>query len=276
MDMKIRQFLICITCFYALLGFVNRANTMPQNPLPCGLRLVQQIEHTPLMRLAGVEHPAMPTGNVRVTFVDHSTFQLETPLGVTAATDYAGFHVPGKVPTIVTMNNSHSSHYTDLIDPEIKHVLRGWHPAAGMVRHSLHVKDMSVYNVPTNIFYLGKVATNGNSVFIYEAAGLCLAHLGHLHHFLSREQIFLLGRIDVLFVPIDGTVTLSHGEAMRIIDQIKPRVVVPMHMSFPDAKIFPKFAAQIYKVRRLGTNTIQINRSILPAKTEIWFLANDL
>ena len=273
--MPTNQILFGVSSLCMLLGAVVQATAAPQKPHPCGLGLVQQITPNPLIRRANAGPSRVPQGNVRVTFVDHSTFQIETPQGISAATDYAGFHIPGKVPTIVTMNNSHSSHHTYFVDPAVKHVLRGWLPAAGIARHSLRVKDLRVYNLPTNFLDVGQGTTNGNSVFIFEVAGLCFAHLGHLHHFLSREQIAQLGRIDVLFVPIDGAVTLSHEEAMHVIGQINPRVVMPMHMSFEGADMFPKIAAEVHQVKRMGTGTMLINRSLLPIKTEIWFLVTD-
>ncbi len=169
------------------------------NHIPCGLGIVENYQT--LFQRASFQPTAVPAGNVRVTFVGHSTFQIETPKGATAATDYAGFHIPDQVPNIITMNNSHTSHYTDVFDPDIKHVLRGWDPKGGIARHHVRLMDLRVYNLPTNIFNFGDGATNGNSVFVFEAAGLCLAHLGHLHHFLSKKQVSDLGRIDILFVP---------------------------------------------------------------------------
>ena len=276
MGVSIAQVLASISGLCTLLGIVGQVSAEPIKPHPCGLGLVERINPKSSIHNASKASSQVPPGNVRVTFVDHSTFQIETPQGISAATDYAGLHIPGRVPTIVTMNNSHSSHHTDFVDPAVKHILRGWHPEAGIARHNLRVKDLRVYNLPTNIFDFGQGATNSNSVFIFEAVGLCFAHLGHLHHFLSQEQITQLGRIDVLFVPIDGTVTLSHEEAMHIIGQISPRVVMPMHMSFAGADKFPEIAASSHKVKYLGTNTMLINRSILPGKTEIWFLVNEL
>ena len=181
----------------------------------------------------------------KLPFVGHSTFMMETPSGVAASTDYAGLQTPDRVPDIVTMNNSHSSHWTEFLDSKITHVLRGWDLAGGIVRHHLQVRDMRIYNLPTNIFNFGKGARNGNSVFVFEAGGLCMAHLGHLHHFLSKEQVAHLGRIDVLYVPIDGVNTLSHEEALHIIGQINPRIVMPMHLSaFGMPEAFPATAGQ--------------------------------
>ena len=276
MGVPVTRVFASISGLCILLGLVGQVNAEQRKPNPCGLGLVEKINPKPAIRDASMVTSRVPPGNVRVTFIDHSTFQIETPQGISAATDYAGFHIPGRVPTIVTMNNSHSSHHTDFVDPAVKHILRGWHPEAGIARHNLRVKDLRIYNLPTNIFDFGQGATNSNSVFIFETAGLCFAHLGHLHHFLSREQIAQVGRIDVLFVPIDGTVTLSHEEAMHIISQISPRVVMPMHMSFAGAEKFPEIAATVHKVNRLGTYTMLMNRSLLPVETEIWFLVNEL
>ena len=61
-----------------------------------------------------------------ITFLGHSSYQIDTPQGVRAITDYNGLNGFGRKPDIVTMNNAHSTHYTD--DPEegIAYVLRGW------------------------------------------------------------------------------------------------------------------------------------------------------
>lgn len=261
------------------LGFAAMAPAHGAAPptIPCGLGLVQNgPAFNGLLQRANFTLADVPQGNVKITFVGHSTFQIETPQGATAATDYAGMHIIDQVPNIVTMNNSHSSHYTEFFDPAIKHVLKGWDPVGRMARHHIKLKDLRVYNLPTNIFNFGSGPINGNSVFVFEAGGLCIAHLGHLHHFLSKEQVHKLGRIDILFVPIDGAVTLSHQEAFHIIDQIKPRVVMPMHMSFGGAYTFPGAAEAKYKVKMLKKDSMLVNRSMLPGETEVWFLVNDL
>jgi hypothetical protein len=68
---------------------------------------------------------ALTKNEVRIEYVGHSTFIIESPGGVRIATDYAG-NAGGIVPDVITMNHAHSSHFTDFPDPAIKHVLRGW------------------------------------------------------------------------------------------------------------------------------------------------------
>jgi L-ascorbate metabolism protein UlaG (beta-lactamase superfamily) len=116
------------------------------------------------------------------------------------------------LPDIVTMNHAHSTHYTDNPDPAIKHVLRGWGPSPDQpARHDLQAGDVRVRNVPTNIrnYMSGGTERHGNSIFIFEIANLCIAHLGHLHHTLTQQQLNEIGRIDVVMVPVDGGVTLD-------------------------------------------------------------------
>ena len=67
--------------------------------------------------------------DVRLTFLGHSTFVIESPQLVRIVTDYNDYLRPPVMPDIVTMNHAHDTHYTDTPDPAIKYVLRGWGPS---------------------------------------------------------------------------------------------------------------------------------------------------
>ena len=130
---------------------------------------------------------ALNADQVRLTYVGHSTFLIESPQLVRIATDYNDYVQPPVLPDIVTMNHAHTTHFTDRPEPAIKHVLRGWGPSPDVpARHDLTLKDVRVRNVPTNIRdWSGGTERHGNSIFIFEVANLCIAHLGHLHHTLT-------------------------------------------------------------------------------------------
>jgi hypothetical protein len=151
---------------------------------------------------------------VRLTYIGHSTFLIESPAGVTIATDYNDIERPAIVPEIVTMNRAHSSHFSFYPEPEIVHVLRGWGENGVPARHELTVRDVWIRNVTTNIRGgFGMSATiqrDMNSMFVFEVAGLCIAHLGHLHHPLTPDHLKALGRIDQFNEPFG----LSVAEAM--------------------------------------------------------------
>jgi L-ascorbate metabolism protein UlaG (beta-lactamase superfamily) len=187
-------------------------------------------QRAPLPLPAAVRPAAIPAeATIQLTFLGHSSFLIETRDGTTAITDYNGYIRAAVTPDIVTMNNAHETHHTDLVEPGVKHILRGWNPAGGAAEHDLTVGDLRVRNVPTAVH--GRVGDQalGNSIFVFETSDLCVAHLGHLHHVLLDTQLGEIGQIDVLLVPIDGAYTMSQEEMARVIDQIGPAVVIPMH-----------------------------------------------
>jgi L-ascorbate metabolism protein UlaG (beta-lactamase superfamily) len=174
---------------------------------------------------------ALAPDQVRINYVGHSTFLIESPQGVRIATDYNDYVRPFVLPDIATMNHAHDTHYTDRPDPRIKYVLRGWGPSPSEpARHDLQVKDVRVRNVPTNIrTWNGGTERHGNSIFIFEMANLCIAHLGHLHHTLTQQQLDEIGRIDLLFVPVDGNFTLDLDGMIEVLQAIKAPLMLPMH-----------------------------------------------
>ncbi len=176
---------------------------------------------------------ALEKTEVRLTYIGHSSFIIESPGGTRIVTDYAGYSA-GIVPDAVTMNRAHSSHYTDTPDPAIKHVLRGWNPEGGPAVIDEQIGDIRVRNVSTDIRggMVGR-QKDGNSIFIFEVAGLCIGHLGHLHHLLGPEYVGLIGRLDIVMVPVDGGYTMGQQEMLDVMRTLKARIVIPMHYFGP-------------------------------------------
>lgn len=68
-----------------------------------------------------------------------------------------------------------------------------------------------------------------NRIHIFTAGGVTAAHLGDLGHQLTEEQAAAIGSLDALLIPIGGTYTVDPTGAEAVAEQLKPRVVVPMH-----------------------------------------------
>ena len=214
---------------------------------------------------AAFQQAALPPGAVRLTFLGHSSFWIESAAGATAVTDFNGTILPPQIPDIVTMNNAHSTHYTDYVDPAVKHVLRGWDPKGGVALHDVTDLDMHVRNVPTNVRDLGGARANGNSIFVFEVADLCIAHLGHLHHVLTDVHLSELGMIDVLLTPVDGSFTMAQELMVEVIQQIQPAVVIPMHyFDFTTLRRFTSLIGDRYEVEIAKTPTVVLTRHTLP------------
>jgi len=218
---------------------------------------------------------ALAGDEVRISYDGHSTFMIESPQGVKIATDYNDYVKPRAVPDIATMNHAHSTHYTDNPDPAIKHVLRGWGPTPDEpARHDIQVGDVRVRNVPTNIrTWSGGTEKHGNSIFIFEIANLCIAHLGHLHHTLNQQQLNEIGRIDAVMVPVDGGVTLDLDGMAEVLAALKAPLMIPMHyFSTYTLRRFLDVLGEKYDVEMSETPSVVVSKTTLPAKPKVLVL----
>lgn len=232
-------------------------------------------EAPPLLLPASWNLAAAAAGTVDVTFIGHASFLIESPAGVTIVTDYNDYFRAPIIPEIATMNHAHDTHYSDHPDPGIKYVLRGWDPEGGEVHHDLTVEDVHIRNVQTNIRDYGSGGTEfgGNSIFVFDIADLCIAHLGHLQHVLTPEHLAALGQIDVLMAPIDGAYTMSQEDMIQVIEQIHPELVIVMH--YWGQSVLDRFFDRLggrYPVRRSATARVTLSRATLPGAMEFLVL----
>ncbi|MBI3911006.1 MAG: MBL fold metallo-hydrolase [Armatimonadetes bacterium] len=110
-----------------------------------------------------------------------------------------------------------------------------------------------------------------NTVFIVAMDGTRLVHLGDLGHILTPEQVAAIGRVDVLLVPVGGTFTIGPAEARQVVEQLNPRLVIPMHYrtggTAPDlARVLQpveSFTVQFADVKSLNQDTETVYRSTL-------------
>jgi L-ascorbate metabolism protein UlaG (beta-lactamase superfamily) len=210
---------------------------------------------------------------VRITFVAHATYLIETPGGISIATDYFGVSGPVAVPTVVTMNKAHSTHNTSSPDPAIEHVLPGWDPAGGPADHDLVVGDTYIRNVTTDIRSgYGQMEADGNSIFIFEVEGLCIGHLGHLHHVLTNEHYAEIGRLDIVMVPVDGGLTLGTERIGEVVQRLRASLVLPMHRIGPPISEFLSLFDESYGREISSERSITVSLRTLPDRPTIHVL----
>ena len=229
-------------------------------------------EHPARAIPAAYKLAALNEDQVRLTFIGHATFLIESPQGVRIVTDYNDYVRPMVVPDIITMNHAHDTHYTDHPDPAIKYVLRGWgpdpeHPA----NYDLTYRDVRVRNVGTNIRdWNGGTERYGNSIFIFEIANLCIGHLGHLHHTLTQQQLDAIGRLDVVMAPVDGTYTLDLDGMMEVLTAVKAQIVIPMHFfGWPMIERFVARAQPQWDIEKAEVPTLVLSKATLPPKPKV-------
>lgn len=207
---------------------------------------------------------------VEITYAGHSTYFIDTPGGVRIATDYSGAYQVGRLPDVVTMNRAHSTHYTLFPDKRIPHVLHGWGEDGKPAIVSERIGDTFIRNVTTDIRrYFGDdsgadMIRDGNSIFIFEVAGLCIGHLGHLHHKLDDSHFAQIGRLDIVMVPIDGTYTMSLDGVSEITRRLRASVVLPMHRFATPLDEFMRRIGQQFEIDRRIERSLRISRDTLP------------
>ncbi len=211
---------------------------------------------------------------VRINYIDHSTFLIQSHGGLNMATDFTGFLGAAPIiPDVVTMNHAHSSHWTQFPDPAIPHVLRGW-PDEGeeVADHHLDLGEVLVRNVATDIRsrFGVDVEENGNSIFIFEVAGLCIGHLGHLHHEPNNEQYAAIGRLDVVMAAVDGGLTVDLPTMQKLLKRLRASVVIPMHwFGRSTLNAFISGMGDAYRVERTGISSMEISLRDLPSEPTI-------
>jgi L-ascorbate metabolism protein UlaG (beta-lactamase superfamily) len=112
---------------------------------------------------------------------------------------------------------------------------------------------------------------DGNSIFIFEVAGLCIGHLGHLHHKLDDSHFAAIGRLDIVMVPIDGTYTMSLDGVSEITKRLRASVVLPMHRFDPARRIHAPDRPAI-RDRPAQRADLKISRDTLPGTPTVIIL----
>lgn len=250
------------------------AATLPVQPVlsadnpPAG-KCTAIAQMIPKARLVSFSNAAVTSPEVTITFAGHSTYVVDTPAGVSIATDFSGWAGADVTPRVVTMNKAHSTHFTDFPDPAIAHVLRGWNPDGGPARHALVVEDVYIRNVPTDIRSGFMEEKDGNSIFIFEVADLCIGHLGHLHHPLDDSHYAAIGRLDIVMVPVDGGLTLSHDKMTEITRRLQSSIVLPMHRRGAPMQRFINMMGSDFAVDYRDGNSFTVSLRTLPRRPTI-------
>jgi len=264
-----------ISAVFALLGSLIASAAAQDAPRSECLAMA---DASPRAMPVGLRRIAAKTDEVAITYAGHSTYYIDTPGGVRIATDYNGAYTTGRLPDVVTMNRAHSTHYSLFPDPRIPHVLHGWSDDGQPARIAERIGDVFIRNVTTDIRrYFGDASSaemikDGNSIFIFEVAGLCIGHLGHLHHKLDDSHFAAIGRLDIVMVPIDGTYTMSLDGISDITRRLRASVVLPMHRFMTPLDEFMRRIGQQFAIDVRTERTLRISRDSLPGTPTVIIL----
>jgi len=220
--------------------------------------------------------PAAASGAIEIKWFGHSFFQITSSSGTRIITDPfgpMGFPMPEVWPHVVTVGREHGNHNNVGLAKGKPIVLRGLKEGQDDWNQiNLTFRDILIYNVP--IHQRGVPTYSGSmkgAAFVFEMDGLCILHSGDVSDPFNEDQLQLIGHVDILLQTIGGVYTIGPEGAKRIVEQLKPKIVVPMHYWY-QLNVLERFTDGPYRVRELNTNTFTVSKDTLPGETEIYIL----
>ena len=222
-----------------------------------------------LLAVSGHATAAPPAG--KLTWYGQACFLLETAGGTRIVMDPIpkglGYELPqGLKADIVTISHEHFDHNNVAFVTGKPRVLRGLTAdKKGWARIDEKLKDVSIRTVGVYHDEERGGKRGLDTVFIFEVGGVRIAHMGDLGHVLTDEQLARIGAVDVLLIPVGGTFTVDAPKATRVVEQMRPRLmVVPMHyktdaVTIKELEPVANFLDRKPNVRRETTNTIALS-----------------
>lgn len=207
-----------------------------------------------------------------IQYFGHNFFQITTSKGTKIVTDPLApgmYPTPDLAPHVVTVGREHPNHnYVELArgNPIILRGLARY--GAEWNRVNTTVRDVFIYNLP--IYQNGLQGALKGAAFVFDLGSLCIIHLGDLSHTLTPEQLKQLGRVDIALIPIGGTFTMPPQTAREVLQQLKPKIAIPMH--YRDNLYILESFVQGLPTRKPNSDTLVVSKATLPAATEIVIL----
>ncbi len=116
-----------------------------------------------------------------------------------------------------------------------------------------------------------------NTIYNILIDNINVVHLGDLGHQLTEEQVSLVGNADILMVPIGGTYTIDAEEAAKVVAQLEPRIVLPMHYQLPGStsglEPLEPFLKEMGAENVAPVPKLSITKDKLPEETQVVVLS---
>lgn len=197
---------------------------------------------------------------MRLTWLGHATFLLETNDGIRIVTDpvdeESGYTFAPVACDLVTVSHQHHDH-------NALHRV-GKTAKAVETTGKMQYRTVTVTGHPTWHDEKNGALRGNNIVFVIEADGKRIVHLGDLGHQLSEPLLQELSRCDVLLIPVGGTYTLDGRQAAKLSDRLQAKRTIAMHfqteyLTFPlsDAEPFLEAVHVPAETLRVG-ETVEI------------------
>lgn len=213
---------------------------------------------------------------MKIKYLAHSAFLITSAKGTKIVTDpyepedELRYGEITETADIVTASHQHTDH----------NYVRSIRGNPKVVKTSEEVKGIKVKAVSAYHDAIGGSRRGPNTLFCFDVEGVNVCHCGDLGHELSIDQIKAVGKVDVLLVPVGGTFTVDVKGAARVAEQLKAKVIIPMHYKtdktdLPIAGV-EEFLKGKDNVVRSGNSELELTVEKLPGVSQIIVLKPSL
>ena len=208
---------------------------------------------------------------MEITWLGHSCFRLKGSDAIVITDPYGpgyGYNLGKQTANIVTVSHQHDDHsYTKGVSGARVISGPGEYEFGGVL-----IIGMATYHDDSNGTKRGK-----NTVFLIKIDDIAICHLGDLGHLLSSQQAENLGNIDVLLIPVGGTFTIDAPLAAKVVRQLEPKYVIPMHYKTPAEKLalepVDRFLKELGAGQLEPVAKLSVTRANLPENLQVRLLS---
>ena len=209
---------------------------------------------------------------MKIKWLGQSCFLITNDRGINILTDpfdeTLGYRMTKEKINIITISHEHYDHNNTMGIKGKPVVLKG-----PVQRDTHKIKFQGVFSYHDSVFgkYRGE-----NIIFLIKTDNMGICHLGDLGHLLDENQLKEIGIVDILFIPVGGYYTINHSQADQLIEQVKPKIVIPMHYKTDAIKwsIDPLsyFLDKKKNIHLVQDKYLEITSDTLPENTTIYVL----
>jgi len=208
---------------------------------------------------------------MKIKWLAHASFLITSDAGIKIITDpyeTGGGLSYGEIKEsadIVTVSHDHADHNNVSAVRGNPEVVKG----AGTRK----VKGIEFKGIPCCHDEAGGKLRGDNTIFCFDVDNIRVCHLGDLGHLPSDKQVTEIGKIDILLTPVGGYFTIDAKAATQVSEQLKPKVIIPMHFktgkcAYPIADV-EQFLRGKKNISRLDSSEVEFKNSELPTTTQI-------
>lgn len=203
---------------------------------------------------------------MQITWLGHSCFKIQSK-DISVITDpyqpTIGLKLPPRLSAdIVTSSHDHDDHNNTAAISGNPFIIN--HPG------EYEIKGVFIQGIPSWHDEKNGSERGAITIFLMTMEDIKIAHLGDQGTLLTDDQLEKLEGVDILFVPVGGIYTVDGKKAAEVVNQIEPRIVIPMHYAIPGLKIklqsIDKFCDEMGVKNNGGEDKFKITKKELPVE----------